>query len=232
MRSIEVIIPVWKPDKHRLENLAKATEFWKSQEGVSVTIRVVRDDSEVFLKQWLINKGVRACQTERFIVADMDAYHPKTTYLENFLNWVDHHEYRWAFGYSRFIYEGKKRPERRDWPEPGIQEGGIVLFTKGLWEEMGGANEAIKMLRGPDNDTAMRARYVTGYHVGYPDTIYHRWHPHSTMKHGEHVEINKGILKYTRRHIERTIALLKSLPWGAEESYAKRKSFYQLRTGK
>jgi hypothetical protein len=223
---VDVILPVWRLNTHRRANLQHSLNFWKSQGNT--TIRVMQRDDKPFNKQWLCNLGVKQGNSERFIIADVDAYHPDKDYLQKFLEWAEPH--RWAFGYRRFIYEGQGKPERDDWPYPGIQEGGIVLFSRDLWEEMGGANEWIKMLRGPDNDIAMRAMFLSGEYVSYPTTIYHRWHPRSPYKQGAHVKHNKEILKYTRKNPRETVDLLKKQCWGNPSgSYSEHISFYEAR---
>jgi len=104
----------------------------------------------------------------------------------------------------------------------------VVVFSRGLWKEMGGANEWIRELRGPDNDLATRARYVTGEYSAFPCTLTHQWHPKSSMKKTKWLKSNLSILKYTNKFPWRVVKLLKMQNRGGERPYCD-KSFYESR---
>jgi len=234
MLEADVIIPVWKLTTDRRNNLQNAYKFWDSQQCAKAHINVVNPDTKEFNKQWQCNLGVRQSKTNKIIIADADIVYHSDSYLSEFMNWIEYHKLRWAFGWTRVLYQAKDggRPVRDDWPEPGINEGCIVYFEKALWEEMGGANEWVRELRGPDNEIALKARFLTGTHIGFPVTLTHRWHPPSQMKHTQYRENNKEILKYTRKRPREVIDILKRQDWGsADGSYCTKKSFYEARMG-
>lgn len=231
--KLDYIIPTYQLDDYRRRNLQSHKQWIESQEHVDVTLHVMEQDYGVFNKQWLCNKGVKESESDHIIIADADIIDESKTYLADFMSWVSDNSIRWAFGWSRVIYDGRKpgTVERYDWPEPGINEGCVVYFEKSLWEKMGGANEWIKALRGPDNDLAMRARYITGYHIAYPYKLRHQWHPKSKMKGGKYRKRNVEILKYTRRHPAEVINLLQQQNRGdSNGSYAEVQSFFEART--
>lgn len=244
--KVDYIIPVYKPDEYRKENLKRSIEFVKSQKGVDVNLIVVEQDLNVcskFNKPWLCNLGVRQAKTEHIIIGDMDIVNcnidsgignKKTEYffcsaLELITNTTD-----WGFLWNRLKYVGKTKTDplqRVDFPYPGINEGGIVYYQKELWKNyMGGANECLWGLGGPDNDVAMRAQYITGYSESYPATLIHQWHPISKMKKSKSRNVNREILKYTRRFPDKTIKMLKKENWGNPKGpYSMNMSFYEMR---
>lgn len=235
MPDLSYIIPIYKPDKYRLASLKYHTEeFLHKQVDVDVEVLVMEQDHvkhPVFNKQWLCNRGVRKAKADTIAIADVDVYCSHQEYLYECLKKMN--SCSWCFGWDRLIYEPNGpigNAIRDDYPYPGVQEGGIVFFRKQLWQDMGGANEYIKALNGPDNDIAMRAYYITRTYEQLAVTLNHRWHPKSVEK-GPYKKLNKGILKYTRQHPDEVISLLKQHKWGAAEGpYSEKQSFYQART--
>lgn len=237
MVELSYIIPIFKPDKYRLASLKYHTEvFLAKQKGVDFEVIVMEQDCAkhpVFNKQWLCNRGVRKAKAPMVAIADVDVYCNHAEYLSVCMKKDRESRLQWFFGWDRLIYESNTQIRssiRDDYPYPGVQEGGIVFFRKELWGDMGGANEYIKALNGPDNDIAMRAYYVTRTYDQVGVTLNHRWHPKSTEK-GPYKKLNKGILKYTRHNPDEVINLLKQHKWGAAAGpYSEKQSFYQART--
>lgn len=237
MHKISWIIPAYALDEHRQRNLAyHKNNFLANQEDVEIEVLVVEQDKKkhpVFNKSWLCNRGVLAAAHNDIVIADMDVYSTSTTYVRDLFDWIRRRDLAWAFGWTRLLYQGcdGKGFDRNDWPEPGINEGGIVYFSKDLWRKMGGANEWVKELRGPDNELALKARYLTGYHIGFPHSLFHRWHPVSPMKYGRNKAKNKEILKYTRKNMVKVLDLLKKQNWGdVDGPYCGKSSFFEART--
>lgn len=236
MKTIDYIIPTFDLGEDRRRNLDYSVkQFLEKQTGVDIRVHIIDQDRKKhreFNKQWLCNIGEKRCETDSIVIGDLDIYSKDDNYFEKFFQWVDNFKLRWAFGWTKVIYEGKDgmEPQRVDWPEPGINEGCIVFFEKKLWEEMGGANEWIRELRGPDNDLALRARYLTGTYMGFPHTLYHRWHPISKMKQTAFKKHNRDILKVTRRHPDKILDLLRAQKRGGEQPYCVYKTFYRART--
>lgn len=212
--DIDYIVPLWKPDKFRQHNRALLERSVQRQAGVKVHLIVVEQDPllfPVFNKSWLINRGVKAGQSHHLFIGDIDVPLLDDDHLISVIHWATRYQYEWAFAWNRLVYEGLpgEPPERDDWPEPGVQEGGVVYFTRPLWDRMGGANEWIQELRGPDNDLALRARFLTRYHVGYAACLFHKWHPRSPMKSTRFRRQNEQVLAYTRKHPEVVIDILR-----------------------
>lgn len=232
----DYIIPVYKPDEYRRKNLEKSIAFVKSQKDVDVNLIVVEQDLSVcskFNKPWLCNLGVRQAKTEHIIIGDMDIVGDDNNLIIKALSKCLRCDFLWAFIWGKIKYLGKNKGDplqRLDFPYPGVNEGGIVYFRKDLWTKIGAANECIWGLGGPDNDIAMRAQYLTGYSNSYPVTLTHLWHPISKMKKSKQREINRDILKYTRRFPEKTIKMLKDQDWGNPKGpYSMNMSFFQMR---
>ena len=208
----------------------------EKQENVFVEPVVVeRDDVEEFNKGWLCNLGVRRSDGDVIIIADVDVVIPHERYLLELMSWKRAKGLRWCFGWNQLIYDGKdgKTPQRIDSPEPWIQEGGIVMFDRSLWERMGGASEWLKKLRGCDNELAFKARHLTASYNGFPQTLHHSWHPISPMKKGKHRKHNKAILEYMLKHPSEVISICKNEQWGSEDGpYCDKHSFYDVRVGK
>ena len=227
-QEVDWVVPIWKPDKYREANLARQREWIESQENINVNFKEMRDDSEEFNKQWLCNKAFRESAAGWVFLADMDVV-GEGQYVWPVVQWLKKKDLQWGFGWNRLIYRGKDGGvDRDDWPNPGVQEGGVVVFSRGLWKEMGGANEWIRELRGVDNDLALRARYVSGDYSAFPCTLTHQWHPKSSMKKTKWLKSNLSILKYTNKFPWRVVKLLKMQNRGGERPYCD-KSFYESR---
>lgn len=237
MYKVSYIIPLFKPDKYREDSLKYHTDnFLAKQKDVDIDLQVIKQDEndhQVFNKQWLCNLGVRKAKYDMIAIADVDVYCMDNWYFKVCLDYIEANKLEWCFGWNRLIYEPQHKINnviRDDYPYPGVQEGGVVFFAKKLWHDMGGANEYIKALNGPDNDLAMRAYYLTRTYEQVPITLKHRWHPKSVEK-GVYKKLNKGVLKYTRQHPDEVINLLKQHKWGAKGGpYCEKQSFYQART--
>jgi len=230
MITVDWIVPVWRPDKYRQANLVQQRTWIASQKRLIVNFKPMYDDSDEFNKQWLVNRGFRESTAGWVFVADMDVIGEGTEYVWDVTQWLKQNNLQWGFGWNRLVYRGKDGgKDRDDWPNPGVQEGGVVVFGRSLWKEMGGANEWIRELSGPDNDLALRARYVSGTYSSYPRTLTHQWHPRSEMKRAKWLKNNQSILKYTNKFPWRVVKLLKMQPWGGAEPYCD-KSFYETRT--
>ena len=235
--KLDYIIPIYNLKKHRLRNLVYHKDiFLNKQEDVDINLHIVVQDKKthpIFNKQWLCNIGVRDSTTDHIIIADLDVYiQNNDKYLSMCMHIIKALNLRWAFLWNKVKYmtEDGLSYTRHDWPEPFVNEGCIVYFQRSLWEEMGGANEWIRELRGPDNDLALRARYLTGTHYGLPFELIHSWHPISPMKRSKFKKNNLEILKYTRKHPEEVIKLLKKQNWGnINAPYCDNMSFYEAR---
>lgn len=236
MIDVDWIVPQFRLDPHRKKNRADMEKRLSEQTDITIHRYFQRQDYQeiaTFNKGWMLNKAVRISKSPHLIIADMDAdWGHDPMYVFRFVLWAIHKGHKWAFGWQRYLYltEDGKGYERDDWPYPGIQEGGIVYFKRELWEEMGGANEWIKELRGPDNDIAMRAMYLTKEYPCYPYTLKHRWHPHSPMKQTKFKKHNKDILKYTAKNPQKVINMLRAQQWGDKlKPYCFKESFYECR---
>ena len=231
---IDVIIPIYQLDKYRKESLKKHIETGANIVAVEQDVSVWNE----FNKGWLQNIGVNMAArgfrqpSDYVAIVDVDVV-PWSGYYEGAINWMKYNHLKWCFGWSRLMYEGKNgtKLERDDWPSPGLQEGGIVIFTRAMWDSMGGANEHIRELRGCDNDLALRATYASGTRSCYPVTLTHRWHPHSPMKKTKWKKNNVGIIDYTLHHPQEIVDLLKDQARGNTAGpYCKYKSFFEWRT--
>lgn len=249
MKKVDYIVPMFKPDKVRLNNFDFAVEnFIKKQYGIEVNLITVNQDltvSKVFNKQWLTNIGIKKAQTVDIFVADMDVYSSSDRLMERSLWMSDRACCDWLFPWKRLIYLNKsdtdaiknekkiKGPyERNYWPEPMENEGGIIYFKKWLWERVGGCNEWIKELRGADNDLPLRFRVETSKHYSYGPIIHHLWHPTSKMKRlKKRKKLNRKILEYTKKNPDEIVELLRKQDKGNPKgSYADKMSFYESRS--
>lgn len=235
--KIDVLVPVYKLDKYRQKSLDLLRKHVAQEEGVNLV--VIEQDVAIwpeFNKGWLLNMGARKSNADWLAVVDVDVVPKYAGYFQEAVQWATERKLTWCFGWDRLIYEGKtldKPAERDDWPSPGIQEGGIVMFSAALWNMMGGANEHIRELRGCDNDLALRAMYVSKTRSCHNTTLCHRWHPKSPMKKTKWRKNNNGILEYTLKHPAEVVQLLKKQPWGDPGGpYCRNQSFYEMRGGK
>ncbi len=230
--KVDVILPAYKFDTYRLKSLKL------HQQRDDVGLIVVKQNVSIwpeFNKGWLLNIGVNQSKADYVAIVDVDVVPMQANYYQNVIAFMHERKLRWCFGWDRLVYDGKDggNPERDDWPSPGIQEGGIVLFERSLWQEMGGANEHVRELRGCDNELALCAMYVSGTRTACSGTLHHYWHPRSPMKKTRWKKNNIGILAYTLKHTKQVIKLKKKQQNGSSKGpYCRKKSFYEWRTGK
>lgn len=228
--NVDYIIPVYMPDKYRRKNLENTVKWLETQSYCAVNIIIEVQEKGILNKPWLCNKGVRKAKSDHLFIGDLDVLSTDNTFLSYSV--LGNIEYRkWFFPWNRVKYMNKDGSVKRWWyPYPYGNEGCIVYFTRQLWEDIGGANEFIWQLRGPDNDLAIRAYYETGYYITKPNTLIHQYHPPSSMKNGKHKKVNQGILEYTAKNPERVNKLLRNFEWGGERPYSEGMSFFEARS--
>lgn len=146
----------------------------------------------IFNKCWCINAGVRVCRGDLVIIADSDMY-CRDSYLEHAGKWFRAQGLKWAFAWDKLLYttdEEKKTlitgqriqhpakfGKRFVLPARGYSEGGLVMFDVDFFWQIGGANEWLQELGGPDNELSRRAEWASTTYEMYPQTVYHLTHP-------------------------------------------------------
>lgn len=139
-----------------------------------------------FNKSWLYNVGARNSVTNVLLFAESDNIQEPLYYKKI----LDYHKsknnLKWFICWNELIYLGKddnkiekvvKNPKVH-----GFAEGGLVLFRKQFFFSIGGYNEWLECLGGMDNDIAWRADIISNQFNHMLGTIFHYWHPKSSLK--------------------------------------------------
>jgi len=139
-----------------------------------------------FNKSWLYNIGAKNAITNTLLFAESDNFQ-EPLYYKNILDYhIRHKHLKWFICWDQLIYLGKndnivekvvKNPKTH-----GYAEGGLILFRKEFFYKIGGYNEWYECLGGMDNDISWRADVLSNQFVHMPGTIYHYWHPKSSLK--------------------------------------------------
>ena len=146
-------------------------------------IRKVSIKYPVFNKSWCINVGFEYSTAPYVMIADPDMF-CREDYFRNLLDWQGNHP--WAFAWNELYYTemadkdailNNKDPKVNPHcgPRVGFSEGGLVLFERDFFREMGRANEFIEELGGIDNEMMSRARALEPQRE-YPIFVWHLWH--------------------------------------------------------
>ena len=117
---------------------------------------------------------------------------------------------QWCFGWDRIYYTSEAERnlliknkkininiENYKKPGKGRREGGLVYINRDIFNRVGGYNEWIEELGGPDNDIAHRLCYLKKYYEKFPNIIIHLWHPRDIDKYKSTRKWNVKIMKET-----------------------------------
>jgi len=171
--------------------LLKYTDNLVIPKKVKATVKVV--NYPVFNKPWLFNCGVRLSKTNKLMLAEMDVLFGDR-YIDRLTEVVWKN---WFFGWDNLVFWNKDEtyPDKLATPQKTLTEGGIVCVTKNFYWKIGGGNEWIQSLGGPDNEFIRRAEFVSKSYTTFPHTIYHKWHPRHKLKVGEEWKNNRHRLR-------------------------------------
>lgn len=206
------------------------------------TCRIIEVSYPVFNKPWLFNVGVSNSNSSFICLAESDMY-AKEPYFERVAAAMIDNSWKWCFGWNRLCYttleekrailSGRTFDDTGSrWVRPtrGYSEGGFVFFRRQFYDRIGGGNEWIQELGGPDNEMAARARFNSGQYDAYPARVYHLWHPKTRDKVRPTRKHNVGILHYfNRKPTAITNLLTKQIHGNPNAPYCKYKSFFQAR---
>lgn len=133
---------------------------------------------EKFNKPWCTNYGVRSANSNFLLLAEMDILVEDKKYFTRLYNYIQSKELFWCYGSNDIIYLDKDYNKiKQELIRPGGPEGGIVFCRKEFYWYIGGGNEFIEGIGGPDNDYATRFRFFDkGYGGKFNETIKHQWH--------------------------------------------------------
>lgn len=218
---------------------------WISE--IHSNIRTIEVNYPIFNKSWLVNVGVRQAKADVVCIAEADmwAYSP---YLTKVVDWMKRFKMGWCFAWNRLHYTSPEekamiletetqpieRPSRIVRPTKGYSEGGLIMFTKRFYQNMGGFNEWMEELGGIDNEVCRRAEYLSSGRNRYPmfpEIVYHLWHEKVRRKESESRKRNVGIYRYVCRSLPQSITLLRSKDWGnVIAPYSSGDSFCMSRT--
>lgn len=163
----------------------------------------------VFNKCWLYNLGARKAQTDRLIFGEADMY-VEPNYFVHLWNVVtSKKDLRWCFGWCRILYHNVTGTgyERVVKPARGGAEGGLVYYQKQFFWQIGGYNEWMEDLGGPDNEIIRRAERASSKFY-FDWTVDHLWHAKSRLKKSRRRNRNKYLVWTARDHPVKMIQTL------------------------
>lgn len=152
----------------------------------------------LYNKMWSLNYGVKKSKADWVILADADMWCP-ANYFNNLIVDSEKKNLKWRFAWNTLYYANDKETENivngKSWggettrqthhPKRGYSEGGLVLFNRKAYLDMGGCCEFIQELGGCDTFTLDQTLYNYGgfsektnrFENNYPVKIYHLEHP-------------------------------------------------------
>lgn len=140
----------------------------------------------VFNKPWLFNLGVKESKYQNLLLSEMDVninpgYIEK---IEEYLLDINKPGKKWFFAWNKILYWNKElnKVEQEHTCSKGMREGGLIFIKKDYYWEIGGGNEFIQELGGPDNEFIRRAEHLTNNYPKMKGTIHHLWHPIHNLK--------------------------------------------------
>lgn len=190
--------------------------------GQEVKIQHIEIGYPVFNKSWCVNVGFRHSTASHVMVADPDIFCRKNYFLKLF---QQKEKTPWRFAWNELYYTemGDKhlimagrtpQVEPHCGPRKGYSEGGLVLFERKFFEEMGLANEFMQELGGIDNDMMARARHLFPGEDNFPMFIWHLWHEGSKKSSRPSRQVNVGITTKANTHTREMIDLCKRMNGG------------------
>ena len=217
-------------------------------------IRIDKDNTRfihiswpVFNKGWCINVGARAAQSPVIVVAEADCFSIDGTYFFSILNNFLSGEHKWAFGWDALQYLSQYESMqimrgdqiaprgRRYRPYSGGPEGGILVYNRGWYLKIGGHNEFVQGLGGPDNEMADRAKWWSKSYTKLNADILHLWHPQvkGSYRRDGHRVYNKQIIKLQRNYMANIAPRIAKTTIGDPNKPAcGKKTYVQMRSGK
>lgn len=185
----------------------------------------------VFNKCWLNNVAAKHAQGNHLIFAETDVC-ANQNYITNFFEHVRQTKLDWCIGWNRLLWMSKDNSIQRiiNIKRRKGNEGGIVYFQKSFFDSIGGYNEWIEALGGPDNEIAERAVCASGAYETYSKSIYHLWHPSNLVakKVGDMRRRNIKIYNNTKEHSQQVIDFLKANDNGCEKPLVATKSYLEI----
>jgi len=170
-------------------------EFPKIEAPKSMEVKEITIQYPIYNKGWGLNVGAKASNAKWILLADSDMF-CFSDYFRNLIAWAKSKDLKWAFAWDQIYYytekEKKWMMKGESWgdecpkflhePSRGYSEGGLVLFDRQAYLDMGGTCEWIQELGGID--TVMIDQTIHcygGFHKEFknkfPMKVYHLWHP-------------------------------------------------------
>lgn len=208
--------------------------------------RVITISWPVYNKGWSVNVGVVAASAPVIMIGEADCLRRDTHYcnrtVENFVC----RKNSWAFAWDNIEYLSREKskqymngcqfdyPRPRCIPRPNGPEGGILIYQREFYLNIGGMNEWLQGLGGPDNELADRARHISDTYVMLEGSIYHLWHPIVKPKESDkNRNYNKKIVRFQRKNMNTVaprLAKYKNHIGDTKYPLCKHKSYFEMRT--
>lgn len=200
-------------------------------------------------KCWSINVGARMSFATVIAIAEADVFSPSERYLNEILMWFRAKAKPWAFGWDRLKYLNQAETKailRQNtvqlpttvggivMPKRSGPEGGVLIYDREWYLKIGGHNEWMQGLGGPDNEMADRAKWWSKTYHKIPLLIYHLWHP--VVKPvlgatGGHRAYNRQIVRFQRNAMETMAPKLAKQPHGnVLYPLCSKKTYVQMRS--
>lgn len=237
--QMEIIFVEQICDKHRIPYKAKL-------KLAGANTRVITVEYPVYNKGWCINVGARVASAPVIMIGEADCLRRDTHYCNLTVELFLARKLPWAFAWDNIEYLSRDKsnqymdgcqldyPRSRCIPRPNGPEGGILIYSRAFYMDIGGMNEWLQGLGGPDNELADRARHYTDTYIMLEGTIYHLWHPIIKPKEGDKGRhYNKKIVRYQRKNmniVALKLAQYKNQIGNVNQPLCALSSYYEMRT--
>jgi predicted glycosyltransferase involved in capsule biosynthesis len=226
------------------QTVSKQFPPYQKRLRLQANTRVIELNYPTFNKGWCINVAVKAAKSPIIFVAEADCFSAYPDYLFTMTNIFRASNLKWSFGWDGLQYltqyesaqvmrgDQIESQGRRHKAHPGGPEGGILVYDRDWYLKIGGHNEWVEGLGGPDNEMADRAKWWSKTYSKLPGDILHLWHP--TVKGSYHRDpqrlYNKQILNVQRSSMAQMAPKLARAGIGNPKAPAcSRTTYYRMR---
>jgi hypothetical protein len=204
--KVSVIVP-WRADGGQRDRLwAWCLGFWRSQLDPSAA-EILECDSgdERFTRGRSINLGVSRARGDLLVIADADTFVSALPEALRLCDWGG----RWTIAYDEWEYHfltpeaterrlalspvvGTYEPVEGEWKERLVSRSGCIVFTRAMWETVGGYDPRFYGWGYEDDALVAAADTLLGHHSRAEGWAVQLWHPHIESERFEQPHIGEN----------------------------------------
>ena len=198
----------------------------KDFESSNIRVKKISVKYPVFNKCWLYNIAVSHVKSDHILFSEGDVF-SKENFFSRLVEYTTNLNLKWCFAWDKIYYTNEAERKalisgknifmsEKEFkiPEKHRREGGIVYIRKDFFKQIGGYNEWIEELGGPDNDIAARMFHHSKTYRKFSNTIIHLWHTRDVDKYKPTRKRNIVVMKITFESTSDVIKMLRRQRFG------------------